>query len=861
LCIKKGAGHHVLEPAGRAEALIENLADGILILDREGIIQWTGPSMRRYGLDPQELLGQSAADCLHGADAARFRAGLRDALASPGTAVTVRSLRLLGRDGGTRCAEDTLTYLPDVHGINGVLAVVHSGARSHPSEDTARERALVETEEQLRQVVRLAHIGVFEHNHLTGDIYWSPEQRRIYGWGATEPIVMVTKSGSISANTWGLIHPHDRDRVAEAVRHAHSANSDGSFDVEYRILRRDGQLRWLSTRSQTFFEGEGAARHPVRTVGAVQDTTARKLAERQIELMQMSVDKCNIAIYWVNNHGRVTYANDSACRSLGLQRKQLIGTHVWEFNPDAPRPVWQEAWNQVKRDKAITLHTRHRRKDGTIFPVHVVGTYLQSEDEELVFVFVQDVTERERAERELRLLHAAIDKSHTPVYSISPTGELIYANEHACLTLGYTRQELVGKYVWDIDPAFPLETQPAAWEQVRSAGQVRLESSHRRKDGTFIPVEVASNYFSFKDEQYALAFVQDITERKNAERALRRSQERLQQVALVYNIGLFEHDQLTQVVYWSPELRKYWGIGPEDPVNLPLFAGAIHPDDLQRISENIARAHDPAGEGRYAVQHRIFHPDGTTHWVDTRSQTFFEGEGADRHAVRTVGAIVDVTKRVEAEEALRHSLREKETLLREVHHRVKNNLQIIASLLHFQAKKVKDPEDLAAFAEGRNRLRSMILVHEKLYQSPDLSRIDFGSYIRALARDLQRSYLTTGRNVGVRVTADTLALPIESAVPCGMILCELLTNVFKYAFPDGRSGSADVSVTAIDGRMHLSVSDDGVGLPAEFDPEHSTSFGWQLIRNLTAQLGGTARVTRDDGTQVAISFPRGSTPP
>jgi two-component sensor histidine kinase len=295
-------------------------------------------------------------------------------------------------------------------------------------------------------------------------------------------------------------------------------------------------------------------------------------------------------------------------------------------------------------------------------------------------------------------------------------------------------------------------------------------------------------------------------------------------------------------------------------VSVELFQPAIHPDDLQKVSQSIALAHSPGGDGRYSLQHRILHPDGTIHWVDTRSQTVFEGEGTARHAVRTVGAMVDITARVEAEEALRHSLHEKETLLREVHHRVKNNLQIIASLLHFQAKKVRDPEDLAAFSEGRNRLRSMILVHEKLYQSRDLSRIDFGSYIRALARDLQRSYLTTGRNVGVRVTADTFALPIESAVPCGMILCELLTNVFKYAFPDGRSGTADVSVTAADGHMHLNVSDDGVGLPQDFDPEHSTSFGWQLIRNLTAQLGGTAEIVRGDGTQVAISFPRGPVP-
>jgi len=145
-------------------------------------------------------------------------------------------------------------------------------------------------------------------------------------------------------------------------------------------------------------------------------------------------------------------------------------------------------------------------------------------------------------------------------------------------------------------------------------------------------------------------------------------------------------------------------------------------------------------------------------------------------------------------------------------------------------------------------------VHEKLYQSRDLSRIDFGGYLKALVRDLRRSYATAGGRIDVRVTADELEVPIEAALPCGMIVCELLTNVFKYAFPGTRSGKALVALSARDGRVSLTVSDDGVGLPPDFDPERSTSFGWQLVRNLTAQLDGTSTIERDRGTQVTISF-------
>jgi PAS domain S-box-containing protein len=434
------AGAVVLEPARRAAALVEHLTDGILILDRGGIIRWVASSAQRQGLSPPELLGRPAGEALHGEDAPRFQTGLNEALARPGTAVTVEGLQRSGGRAGY--ADDTLTFLPDTEGINGVMLVTRASARALPVRERLARSGLGETEEQLRQAVRLTHIGVFDHDHLTGEVYWSPEIRRIYGWGETDPVVVVDRQTS-TANTWSLIHPQDRDLVAAALKRAHGGDGDGLFDIEYRIVRKDGELRWLSTRSQTLFEGEGAARHAVRTVGAVQDITARKQVERHIQLMQMSVDRCSTAIYWVNSSGEVTYANECACRSLGLRREQLVGLHVWDFDPDFPPAVWRAAWQRVKREHYVTLQTRHRRRDGTIFPIDVLGTYIAFENEEVVFVFAQDISERERAERELQLMHAAIEKSHTPFYEISPSGQIIYANEHACRSLGYTRQELI----------------------------------------------------------------------------------------------------------------------------------------------------------------------------------------------------------------------------------------------------------------------------------------------------------------------------------------------------------------------------------------------------------------------------------
>ncbi len=204
------------------------------------------------------------------------------------------------------------------------------------------------------------------------------------------------------------------------------------------------------------------------------------------------------------------------------------------------------------------------------------------------------------------------------------------------------------------------------------------------------------------------------------------------------------------------------------------------------------------------------------------------------------------------EDDLRISLREKETLLREVHHRVKNNLQVISSLLHFQSKKLADAESRAVFAQARDRLRSLTLVHEKLYQSGTLSAIDFVDYLRSLLDHLAISLDARGRGIALEVEAGDLVLHIEQALPFGMIVSELVSNAFKYAFPAGRRGRVRVEARYDRERVVVSVSDDGVGLPAGFDPASSSGFGTRLVHNLAEQLDATVHYDSVAGTCVRV---------
>jgi two-component sensor histidine kinase len=208
-----------------------------------------------------------------------------------------------------------------------------------------------------------------------------------------------------------------------------------------------------------------------------------------------------------------------------------------------------------------------------------------------------------------------------------------------------------------------------------------------------------------------------------------------------------------------------------------------------------------------------------------------------------------------SEEAIRSSLREKETLLKEIHHRVKNNLQVIGSLLRLQARYLKDEQARAMFEESQNRVHAISLVHEKLYRAADLGSIDFHDYLLSLTESLTDSWKGAGVPVDVAVEGTGVQLGVDTAIPCGLIVTELVTNALKHAFPNAASGSIRVAVvTGPEGWLKLTVQDDGIGMPENLDFHRSDSLGLELVGSLVRQLGAEVEVGRDRGTSFGIHF-------
>lgn len=360
---------------------------------------------------------------------------------------------------------------------------------------------------------------------------------------------------------------------------------------------------------------------------------------------------------------------------------------------------------------------------------------------------------------------------------------------------------------------------------------------------------------------------EDITEHRLTEQALRDSEARYRSVILAMSDGIVVHGRNGEIVTANPSAERMLGLSLDqlqgrtslDPrwravrEDGSTFPGEEHPGWLTLKT----------GEPFSGVIMGIHTPEGALRWLSVNSRRVTEiGEEG---AYSVVASFTDITERRAAEEKICASLREKEILLKEIHHRVKNNLQVVSSLLYLQSTKVRDPRFSELFKESQNRVASMALIHEMLYQQPDLPRIPFTSYVRVLGESLARSHGVEEDRVALFVETEgdrDLVLSVETAVPCGLLLNEILSNSLKHAFPGGRRGTVRVVFASEHDVYRIVVSDDGVGLPADFEERRRASLGTKLIDRLVDQLRGSmVRSSSDHGTRYELTLPRASIEP
>jgi PAS domain S-box-containing protein len=347
----------------------------------------------------------------------------------------------------------------------------------------------------------------------------------------------------------------------------------------------------------------------------------------------------------------------------------------------------------------------------------------------------------------------------------------------------------------------------------------------------------------------------DIAKRTQVEESLRESELRWRFAVEGSGDGLWDWDVPTGKVFFSTRWKEMLGFSDAEIGNgLDEWSKRVHPDDLARTMATV-QAHLEGTTPLYACEHRVACKDGSWKWILDRGLVITRD--TDGKPLRAIGTHTDISARKLAETQLHTLLEEKTALLKEVHHRVKNNLQVITSLLRLESARHTQPDTRAVLEEMQGRVRSMALLHEALYLSDTFASVDLGAFLRRLVTEEIRALVVPPGAVHLRLDLTPVFVPMDQAMPCGILVNELVSNSIMHGFAAGQTGEIRIELEPTDDHRQicLRVSDTGVGLPADFEARSAASLGMQLVSDLTHQLGGTLQVGPGPKAVFSITFP------
>jgi two-component system CheB/CheR fusion protein len=589
-----------------------------------------------------------------------------------------------------------------------------------------------------------------------------------------------------------------------------------------------------------------------RVLLAMEDVTQRR-EEAEVRYQRLFETAKDGMLLFDAETEKLTDVNPYVLELTGYGREQLIGCRLSELGAfrearEATRIVAEARLADVVRRDDVSLITI----DGRRIETELVANRYPVGGHQVVQVSLRDVTNRNRAVRDLRgseerfrlLVESVRDYA---LFQMDPAGRITSWNSGAERLLGYSETEIMGQSVARLftpEDAARGEVSREL-ETVRATGSAEEERWHVRKDGSrFFAGGVVT---TVRDEAGGLRgftkVMRDITARMKAEEQLKQQAQLLE---LAQDIIMVRRLDGT-ISFWNDAASETYGWSKSEALEKVSheLLHTVFPEPLPGIEAVLFTRNRWEGELIHTRR------DGTQLTVWSRWALQFDSYGRP-NCILEINT--DVTARKRADERLRTSLREKEVLLKEIHHRVKNNLQVIASLLSLQSEHITDSKVLVMLEEMNNRVRSIAAIHEMLYGSADLSRIDFAGYLNTITKDLMSFFSDRAAKVQVKVDADPVFLDITKAAPCGLIVNELLTNSFRHAFPDKREGVITVSFRCPSEECTLVVSDNGAGMPAKLHPQNATSMGLQLLGLLVQQLKGKLEIDHTSGTRFTITF-------
>ncbi len=662
------------------------------------------------------------------------------------------------------------------------------------------------------------------------------------------------------------------------------------FEFKHRLA--SGELRDVETYSG-----------PIDVQGrklvyiAIQDISERKKMEKALleseDQFRTIFENAPVGIAMVGLDDTILKANRSYCETLGYSEKELQRKKFNDFTHPYDLEVTSNLQQQLFRGEIANFEVEQRliKRDGSVVDAILRVSIIRDSDRKPLYFLAQvlDISERKKAEgalRESEERYRNLAENSPNAIVVHSEGKIVYYNNQTCNLLGFDANEK--NYLGtDVLQFVHPDSRIMVGERIKHIYEKRqvpvIEEKFIRSDGKTIDVEVAAVDVNYKGKPASQVVFRDITFKKRVEQV----QNLLYKIS---NAVFTAEDSVELLEIIKTELSKI--------IDTKNFSLVLYDKESDSISTPITKKTKesyqtfPAGKSliSYVIKNKrpllatrqeieAMSKQGEISAEETTAKVWLGVPLKAKNEV--IGAIVvqsftdedaygedelEILKfasdqiglsieRKQTDEKIKASLEEKIVLLKEIHHRVKNNLQVISSLLYLQSKYLKDKDSLAVFLESQNRVRSMSLVHEKLYQSENLAKINLRQYLQDLTRYLFRSYNIDPERIQLKTKIDNVALDIDSAIPLGLIINELVSNSLKYAFPENRSGEVCISLKATrDAGYLLKVTDNGIGIKKYLDEPNKKSLGLQLVDTLVDQLQGRLEIEGKHGTEFKIRF-------
>ena len=825
-------------------AVLEAMGDGLVVLNMEGRITAVNRAFERMtGFSREELIGIFGANFI--TNIIKIEKD-EDAIVKikesiEGTTDPYGAIILQKKSGEEVPTAITASYMRGEGGEPRAIITTFKDI----SNVLMLEDALRNSNERFQRITAYANDAIFLVDDKGRVNYWNPASEKIFGYSKVE--------AEGKKLTQLIVPTHLREQLTERMLTPQLPEAEPFIrkTVETIAKRKSGE-EFIIELSFSILIIKGS----FHTIGIVRDVSERKAAERALvdseERQKALFEGGTDPISLVGLDDRIIKINPAMERIFGYSEAELIGKPFPGHAGIDPGKFeeWLEACRQGIGVSGYETVRRHQQ--GHLIPVSITVSPVHDSDGYLVSLsfWYRDITDQKRTEEQLRFQAHLLDSVRESVIATDLDGRITYWGHGAEALYQYSSEEAQGQLIYHfIDPG-NMEEEPR-WKETLETGSWSGEYTQYRKDGSSFLAR--ASLYRIQDPPPSdqpigfIAIYRDITNLKKTEDALRESEVRYRTVSETVFAGLTIVDTNDALVFVNSAFAEMLGYTIEELLGMSIFQIT----DKDEFSSHQKTSADE-DESRTSYETTVILKDGTITNVLIAVSPLTSPDGT---FTGTLCVFIDISERIKSEERIKSSLTEKEVLLKEIHHRVKNNLQVVSSLLYLQSEQLKDQYGRDMLKQSQNRVKSMALVHERLYQSDDLAKIDFAEYIRNLSAHLFHSYGLDPRRIILNTIVEEVFLSIETAIPCGLIINELVSNALKHGFPDDNQGEITIRLTMEpEDHLTLVIHDDGVGLPESVDFRDTESMGLHLVMTLVRQIGATIELDSTGGTKYEIVF-------